>query len=90
MQAGKRDSWAIFLQFTQDFTPDKVRIWITDVWGAAIAASIAESILTVGVKKATNAQLALGGVIKVTGTVSAIVRSFAEDISQSEVNRLVV
>lgn len=87
--AGKRDSWGIFLKFNRDYTKAKIRNWIVDVWGTAIAASISESILIAGTVAATNAQNALGGTLKTTGTVSAITRNFDGIVSQAELNQLV-
>ena len=87
--AGKRDSWGIFLKFNRDYTKGKIRNWIVDVWGAAIAASISESILIAGTVAATNAQNALGGILRTTGTVSAINRVYDGIVSQAELNQLV-
>ena len=87
--AGKRDSWSIFLRFQRDFTRAKVRNWIVDVWGLVIAASISETILKAGLEKETNAQLALGAVSRVTGTVTADDRNFTGQVIQAEVNLLV-
>ena len=74
--AGKRDSWALFLGFPRDFSRNKVRAWIVDVWGSATAGSIAESILNAGTENASNAQVVLGGTSKTTGTVTATDRTF--------------
>ena len=87
---GKRDSWRIFITFPRDFTRGKVRNWIVDVWGPAIALSISEGILKAGLEKETNAQAALGVVIKTTGNVTADDRNFFGQVSQDEVNKLVV
>lgn len=87
--AGKRDSWGIFLKFNRDYTKGKIRNWIVDVWGAAIATSISESILIAGTVAATNAQAALGGILRTTGTVSAINRVYDGIVSQAELNQLV-
>ena len=87
--AGKRASWGFFLGFPRDFTRAKVRRWVTDVWGAAIAGSSSEAILLAGTAFATNAQLALGGVNRSTGTVAALDRSYSELVTQTEANLLV-
>lgn len=87
--AGKRDSWSIFLRFQRDFSMNRVRKWITDVWGNATTASNAEAVLQAGTEFATNAQLAIGGTSKVTGTVTALDRSYTGQVSQDEANRLV-
>ena len=86
---GKRDSWAIFLMFSRNFTKAKIRNWIVDVWGAATASSIAEAILQSGTEFATNAQVALGGTTRTTGTVSALSRTWAEQVSVEELSKLV-
>jgi hypothetical protein len=87
--AGKRDSWAIFLKFNRNFSKNKVRNWITDVWGNATANSISEAILQAGTENATNAQAALGGTSRTTGTVTALDRSFTDLVSQPEINVLI-
>lgn len=87
--AGKRDSWRIFLGFSRDYTKAKIRTWIVDVWGAAIAASVSEAILLSGTVAATNAQNVFGGTLRTTGTVSAINRVYDGLISQTELNQLV-
>lgn len=86
---GKRDSWAIFLMFIRDYGKVKIRNWITDIWGNATAGSIAEAILQAGTKAATNAQVAIGGTAKTTGTVTALKLNYEEDITIDEVSRLV-
>lgn len=87
--AGKRDSWGFFLQRSRNFSKNKVRSWVTDVWGAATAASNAESILQAGTEPLTNAQSALGGSTKTTGTVAALDRTYASQVDQEDVNALV-
>lgn len=88
--AGKRDSWQHnFLRYTRDFTKNKIRNWIVDVWGPAIAASVAEGVLQAGTELATNAQMVFGGTSPSTGTVTALKRTFDGQITQAEVNLLV-
>lgn len=70
--AGKRDSWALFLRYPRDFSRNKVRNWLVDVWGAANAGSVSESVLQAGTKPGTNLQVLLGGSTKTTGTVTAL------------------
>ena len=72
--AGKRDSWDFFLRRSRNMTRNKVRKWITDVWGNATANSNAEAILLAGIEKASRAEVALGGNTKTTGTVSGLDR----------------
>jgi hypothetical protein len=83
--AGKRDSWAFLLNFPRDLTRNKTRKWITDVWGNATAGSNAESILLAGTEPATVAQNVIGGSTKVTGTVSALDRSYIGLISLNDI-----
>ena len=87
--AGKRDSWGLFLGFSRDFTKAKIRNWVVDVWGSALAASVSEAILQAATAFATNAQAVFGGTLRTTGTVAAINRVYSEQITQDELNRLV-
>lgn len=89
MTAGKQVSWTVFIRFTQDFSKNKVRKWVTDVWGNATAGSNAEAILQSGTYNATNAQVALGGAVTTTGTVSALNLSFTGSVGQTDVNVLI-
>ncbi len=83
--AGKRDSWGFFLANPRDFTRNKVRSWITDVWGAATASSNSEAILQAGTEKARVVEVALGGATKTTGTVTALARNYVGGISLTDV-----
>lgn len=83
--AGKRDSWGFFLAFPRDFTRNKVRTWVTDVWGNATAGSNAEAILQAGTVKATRAEVALGGNTRTTGTVSALSRNWEGTLSIADI-----
>lgn len=75
---GKRDSWGFFLRVPRDFSKNKVRKWVTDVWGNATAASNAEAILQTATEPLTNAQKILGqGNNATTGTVTATRRTFS-------------
>ena len=83
--AGKRDSWAFFLQRTRNFSRAKVRSWVTDVWGAATAGSNAEAILLVAIENASVAESIIGGATRTTGTVSGIARAFLGELSLQDV-----
>lgn len=83
--AGKRDSWGFFLAQTRDFTRKKVRDWITDVWGAAIANSNAEKILQAGTENMRVVEVILGGTDATTGTVTAKKRDYVGSIDLSEI-----
>lgn len=85
LAAGKRDSWALFLGFPRDFTRNKVRKWITDVWGSATAASNAENILKAGVEKAQRGEVVFGGTPAATGTVTATKRTLVGTISNENI-----
>lgn len=84
--AGKRDSWVLFLRNPRDFTKARTRNWVVDVWGAATAASNSEAVLLAGTFPASNAQHALGGTARATGTVSALDLTYPFTISQDDAN----
>lgn len=86
---GKRDSWALFLHAPRDFGKAKVRSWVVDVWGTATAGSNAETVLNAGTVPATNAQVAIGGTTRTTGTVTALDANYEEEISILDATRLV-
>ena len=86
LTAGKRDSWALFLRTSRNFTRGKVRSWVTDVWGAATAASNSEKILLAGTELATVAQVVIGGTTRTTGTVSALDRNWIGTVSIQDLN----
>jgi hypothetical protein len=85
LAAGKRDSWALFLNFDRNFARNKVRKWVTDVWGAATAASNAEAILQAAVRNALRGELVFGGTLKTTGTVAATDLNYIGTISNEDV-----
>lgn len=87
--AGKRDSWVLFLADPQDCTRARIRSWVTDVWGAATAASNAEAVLLACTEFATAAQVAIGGTTRTTGTVSALDRLWAGQVGELDSRRLV-
>jgi hypothetical protein len=86
--AGKRESWGFFLNFPRDFSRNKVRKWITDVWGNATAGSDAEAILLAGTANATVAQNVIGGTVKTTGTVSATDLTYVGSVTQEDAQRI--
>jgi len=86
--AGKRDSWGFLLARSRDFTRSKTRKWITDIWGNATAGSNAEAILQAALVNATGAEVAIGGTVVSTGTVSGLKRDYIGGISVGEVNAL--
>lgn len=87
LTAGKRDSWRQFFAFPRDFSKLAVRKWVTDVWGAATAASNAETILQAGLRNITRAESVLGGsATATTGTVTALRLDWEGDISDSDIS----
>lgn len=72
LAAGKRDSWVMFLRNPRDFTKARIRNWVVDVWGTAAVGSNAEAVLLSATYSATNAQAAIGGTSRTTGTVTAL------------------
>lgn len=82
IQAGKRDSWTgRFFAFDRDFTRNKVRAWVTDVWGNATVGSNAEAILLAGTENASRAEGIIGGTVRTTNDVSALERDWTGEIS---------
>lgn len=84
---GKRDSWNFFLRQPRDFSRNKVRKWVTDVWGAATANSNAEAILLAATRKATNCELIFGGTDATTGAVTAKKLTFEGSASIEDIGR---
>lgn len=83
--AGKRDSWGFMIAFARDFTRNKVRKWVTDVWGNATAGSAAESILQAGTEKASRAENVFGGTSITVGTVTALKRNWEGDVTVQDI-----
>lgn len=84
--AGKQRSWAIYLTYApRDMNKAKNRNLVTDVWGAATASSIAESILQAGTRNITNLEKLLGGATTATtGTVTALKLTYEGTITQND------
>lgn len=86
--AGKRDAWALFLQYApRDLSKNKNRKTVTDVWGNATAGSAAEAILNACTRKATRAEVLFGGATASTGTVSALKLNWEGRITNDDVVR---
>jgi hypothetical protein len=85
--AGKRDAWALFLRYApRDITRFRNRKVIVDIWGPAIAASVAESILLVATRKITRGEGYLGGIVTATtGTVTALRLVWEGSVSNDDV-----
>lgn len=85
VQAGKRDAWAMFLQYApRDMAKNRNRKTVTDVWGAATAGSNAEDILNGCVENAKVVEVVIGGSVASTGTVSALKRDFVGSVTQTD------
>jgi hypothetical protein len=84
IQAGKRDSWGFFLSRNRDFSKNKIRKWVTDIWGNATSASVSESILQAGTVNMSNAEAVFGGADATTGTVTAKKRTWVGPVGQEE------
>jgi hypothetical protein len=85
ISAGKRESWGFFLAYPRDFTRNKTRKWITDVWGNATAASNAEAILLTGTRKANRVEAVFGGTSRTTGTVTATNLNFVGTLRNEDI-----
>ena len=85
--AGKRDAWALFLQYApRNMTRARNRKVVSDVWGNAIAASVAESILLATTRPITRGEGYLGGsATGTTGTVIALNLAWEGSISNDDV-----
>ena len=87
ISAGKRDSWGYLLRYARDFSKQKFRKWVTDVWGSATAGSSAESILLAGTENMRAVEKIMGpGTLATTGTVSANKRDWTGTVSITEVS----
>lgn len=86
---GARDSWALFLKSPRDFGKNKVRTWVTSIWGAGTTGTNGEAVLLAGSAIATNAQVALGGNSRTTDAVTALANAYEEPITSLEIEQLV-
>lgn len=84
---GKRDSWGHIFNYARNFNGSWIRKWITDVWGAATAGSIAETIFNnIGVRNITRVEAILGGsATATTGTVTALKLAWEGPISDVDI-----
>jgi hypothetical protein len=76
----------MFLSRPRDFTRNKVRGWVTDVWGAVTANSASEGVLKAGIETALRGEEYLGGTVRVEGTVSALDRAYVGTVSVDDVS----
>lgn len=93
LAVGLRDSWKVFCSFPRDFTRNRTRSWVTDVWGVPSATnSNGYRVLNSGVENASVAEVALGGSDNAEGTgagvITAKTRSFVGDVTQEECQKI--
>ena len=82
ISAGKRDAWRILMDFAPcDFTRAKVRKGVQDIWGDADSVVV----LQAGLRKATKAEVALGGTSVTTNTVTGLKLSWEGMLSGDDV-----
>lgn len=81
--AGKRDAWRVMLDFAPiDFTRQKMRKAVEDVWGAADGVAVLQAF----VRKATRAEKYLGGTDATTNTVTAKKLNYTGTVSLDDVS----
>ena len=83
LTAGKRDAWRVLLDFAPiDFTRQKMRKAIEDIWSAADGVAILQSFT----RKATQAEKYLGGTDATTNTVTAKKLNYTGSVSIDDVS----
>jgi hypothetical protein len=81
LTAGKRDAWKLLIDNAPvDFSRNKVRAAVVDIWAAAQATSI----LTDMTENATRAESIIGGSTATDATVTALRRDWVGVISPAE------
>lgn len=92
LSAGKRDAWALFLQYApRDFSRNKNRKVVRDVWGNSTSnTTVAFSIYSAATRPVTRAEQLLGGTGTAsegsgTGTVTAKKLSWQGEVTSNEV-----
>ncbi len=90
LTAGKRDSWRQFLVFSHDFRQNRVRKWVTDVWGNATNPSNAYTLLTgAGMRKVTRAEAVIGGTATTsTNAATAIKLAWEGFLSEADISEV--
>jgi hypothetical protein len=84
--AGKRDAWKLFLTYApRDMSKNKMRKVVTDVWGNAVAASVAESVLQGCLEKAKKGELVFGTTSATTGTVTGVKRNWVGSLTNDDI-----
>lgn len=81
LSAGKRDAWRLLMENSPiDFSRNKMRAAVTDIWAAAQATSV----LTACTENATRAENALGGASATDGSVTALKRNWTGTLSAAD------
>jgi hypothetical protein len=88
IQPGKRESWAFFLNYPRDYSRNKTRKWVTDIWGSATNGSDAEAILLTATENASVAESVIGGTSKNTNSVTALDRTFVGEVTETDAVRI--
>ena len=71
-----------FFKYPRDFSTNAVRKWITDIWGNS---TDAQAILTAALLNASRAQVAIGGTVRTTATISGLDRTYIGQVTSNEV-----
>jgi hypothetical protein len=80
--AGKRDAWRMLMDFAPcDFTRSKVRKGVQDIWGDTDSVAV----LQAGLRKATKAEVALGGSTATTNTVAGLKLNWEGTLSGDDI-----
>ena len=84
LTAGKRDAYRMMLDFApHDMARNANRKAIADIWGAADSVAVLQSC----VRKATNAEVYLGGNSATTSTVAALKLNYTGNIGLTEMSQ---
>lgn len=85
-QAGKREAWRMLMDFAPiDFTRNKYRKVITDVW-TTLSANNLTALTQSFTRKATVAEAVFGGTSATTNTVSALKLNWEGTLSTDDVS----
>lgn len=83
--AGKRDAWKMIMDNAPvDFSRAKMRNSVVDIWGNTNSVAVLQACT----RKATNAEVALGGTSRTTNTVVALSLNVPGVLSLNEISEL--
>ncbi len=86
-QAGKREAWRMLMDFAPiDFTRNKYRKVITDVWAATLSAGNLTALTQSFTRKATVAEAVFGGASATTNAVTALKLKWEVALSTDDVS----